>query len=303
MTRENTILGGILFSGAFCLLGVLSGISKYLQSKWGFPPAELTFFNFSILAVCLLPWVTRQGGLKALKTNSYSLILIRSVLGFTAFLSFFTASHMLPLVDAVTLLNTAPLWVPLLAIFILRERLSGKAALCILGGFIGMLLIMRPRIQGMNFTGDLLGLGAGIMMAGTIVAIRKLKDEPWQRIAFYYAVVGIILSSVMVIPLFKMPQGIQWVFFLAMGVIMYLIQWLATIALHYAKATTLGPLTYSSIIVSGLIGWMVWGEIPTFLTMVGMFAVIVSGLLIVMFETREKGSVGRGSPGFIGYHP
>ena len=84
---------------------------------------------------------------------------------------------------------------------------------------------------------------------------------------------------------------------------MYLIQRFATIAMHYAKATTLGPLTYSAIIVSGIIGWLVWGQIPTFLTMVGTFAIIASGVLIVKFESREKGSGGRGSPGFIGYHP
>ena len=83
-----------------------------------------------------------------------------------------------------------------------------------------------------------------------------------------------------------------WAFFLVMGGIMYLIQWLATIALHYARATVLGPLTYSSIIVSGIIGWMVWGQIPIFLTLVGMFAIIVSGILIVMFESRERVSIG-----------
>ncbi len=288
MVREKTILGAILFSGAYCLAGMLYGIAKYLQATWGFPPAELTFFNFVIVSVCTLPWVTRRGGIKALKTDRYPLLLFRAGLGFALALSSLTAAHMLPLVDAVTLINMAPLWVPLLAIFILRERLSGRSALCILGGFIGMLLIIHPRIQGLNLAGDMVALAAGIFLAITIVVRRKLKNEPWQRVVFYYGVVGALLSAIFMIPSFKMPQGIQWVFFLVMGVFMYLIQRFATIAMHHAKATTLGPLTYSAIIVSGVIGWLVWGQIPTFLSMVGTFAIIVSGILIVVFELRGE---------------
>ena len=288
MVREKTILGGILFSVTYCLMGVVSGISKYLQSTWGFPSAELTFFNFAILGVCLLPWVIRQGGINALKTKNYFPIFLRSICGFLAFLSFFTASHMLPLVDAVTLFNTAPLWVPLLAMFIVKERLSRKSAFCILGGFIGMLLVMHPRIQGMNFAGDALGLLSGIMMASCIVIMRKLKEEPWQRVAFCYALLGAAMSFALLISSFKMPQGIQWVFFLVMGGCTYVMQWFGTIALHHAKAIVLGPLTYCSIIVSGIIGWLVWGSIPTLLTVVGMIAIVASGILILIFEKKEK---------------
>ena len=151
-----------------------------------------------------------------------------------------------------------------------------------------MLLIIRPRLQGMNFAGDMVGLIAGISLAASIVTFRKLKNEPWQRVVFYYGVIGAALSFIVMISSFKMPEGIQWVFFLVMGVLMYLAQWLATIAMHYAKATTLGPLTYSAIIVSGIIGWLVWGHVPTFLTMVGMALIVISGILIVMFEAREK---------------
>ena len=285
---EKPILGGVLFAGAYCLVGVISGISKYLQAKWGFHPTELTFFNFSIMALCLFPWLKSQGGIKALKTDNYWLLIVRAVLGFGTFFMFFKASHMLPLVDAVTFLNTAPLWVPFLAMFIIREHFYNKFTFCILGGFIGMLLVMHPRIQGMNLTGDIIGLSSGIFLASTIVVRRKLKNEPWQRINIYYGVVAAVLSFILMIPSFKMPQGIQWLFFLALGVLMYFITWFGTLAMHYAKATVLGPLIYSSIIVSGLIGWLVWGDIPKPLTIAGMLAIIVSGILMVMFGIRAN---------------
>ena len=79
--REKTMLGGVLFSGAYCLAGMVYGIAKYLQAKWGFHPAELTYFNFVIVSVCTLPRVMRQGGIKALKTDRYPLLLFRANAG------------------------------------------------------------------------------------------------------------------------------------------------------------------------------------------------------------------------------
>lgn len=284
---EKTIIGGLFFSGAYCLLGIVSALSKYLQTNCGYHTSELTFFSFLVVAACLLPWVLRSGGLKALKTNNLPLILLRSALGFSLFLAFYATSHHLPIVNAVTLFNTAPLWVPLWAILILQERLSKKAALCILGGFAGMLFVMHPRLQGLNLRWDVVGISSGVMMAAVIVIMRKLKDEPWQRIIFCYAVVGTVFSAVAMVPTFKMPQGHHWLVFLAMGALMYLIQWFATVALHYARAIVLAPLTYSSIIVSGLIGWLIWGHIPTLLMLLGIFMIILSGVLILIFELQE----------------
>ena len=69
---------------------------------------------------------------------------------------------------------------------------------------------------------------------------------------------------------------------------MYSMQILATKAFHYAKATVIGPLSYSSIIASGVIGLVVWEQIPTLKSLAGMFVVIVSGLLILFLGIKEE---------------
>ncbi len=288
MQKNKTILGGVMFAGSYCIVAVVYAVAKYVQSKWGFSTSQVACFNFTVVTLCALPWVVRNGGVNALRSDKYFLLSLRGVLGFGMTFLGFKAANLLPLVDAVTLLNTAPLWIAIIATFTLKERLSWKSILCIIGGFVGMLIVVHPRLHGMSFTGDLFALVASLCLAASIIVRRDIRSEPWQRILFYYGVIGAMLSAFVMIAFFKMPQGIQWVFFAVMGVLLYFAQKLATIALHYAKASVLGPLTYSSIVVSGIIGWLVWGHIPTFLTVLGILIIVISGVLILIFDARKK---------------
>jgi drug/metabolite transporter (DMT)-like permease len=65
-------------------------------------------------------------------------------------------------------------------------------------------------------------------------------------------------------------------------------QMLATKAFHYAKASILSPLSYSSIIASGVIGLVIWDQFPAFTSIAGMLVVIVSGILILFLGIREE---------------
>ena len=285
--NKKIIRGALLFIMAYFLISIVSGLSKYLQKSQGFAPIELVFFNFFIVFSLSLPWVFRKGITNAFKTTRLKIILLRSVLGFACFLSFFIASHKIPLVNAVTLYNTAPLWIPICAIFMLKERFTKKVLLYIVSGFLGMIMIVHPHLQDMNIEGDLYALFAGIALAFLMILMRMLKEEPWQKIVLFYSIVSLVLSGIFVIPGFKMPQGIQWVYLLSMGVCMYLVLFLVTVALHFAKASTLSPLIYSSIIFSGIIGWVVWEQVPSIISLIGMVVIIISGILVLLVKAGE----------------
>lgn len=292
---RKTLHGAFLFILGYFLISIISGLSKYLQESHGFSPVELTFFNFLTVLVLTLPWLLRQKLTDVFKTTHFWPIFIRSILGFTCFLSFFTATHKTPLVNAVTLLNTAPLWIPICSFFILKERVSKKALLCVFAGFLGVLMVLHPRLRDMNIEGDLYGLFSGLALAFIMILMRMLKDAPWQKIVLFYSGASVILGGIFMIPSFKMPQGAQWGYLLIMGVCMYLVQYLITVALHFAKASTLSPLIYSSIIFSGIIGWVVWHHIPSTISLIGMLVIVVSGVLVLMFEPSEAEEIEQGT--------
>jgi drug/metabolite transporter (DMT)-like permease len=139
----------------------------------------------------------------------------------------------------------------------------------------------------MNIEGDLYALFSGLALSFVMILMRMLKDEPWQKIVLFYSGTSVILSAIFGIPSFKMPHGFQWVLLLIMGVCMYMVQYLVTVALHFAKASTLSPLIYSSIIFSGIIGWVVWHHIPSAISLIGMLVIIASGILVLMLESSE----------------
>jgi drug/metabolite transporter (DMT)-like permease len=152
-------------------------------------------------------------------------------------------------------------------------------------------MVLHPRLRDMNIEGDLYGLFAGLALSFIMILMRMLKDEPWQKIVLFYSGASVILGGILMIPSFKMPQGAQWGYLLVMGICMYSVQYLITIALHFAKASTLSPLIYSSIIFSGIIGWVVWHHIPSPISLAGMLVIIISGILVLMFESDEAEEV------------
>jgi len=283
--RNKTFFGAFLFVLGYFFISIISGLSKYLHDQ-GFSAVELTFFNFLVVAILSIPWALKQGPKKAFKTNNLRLILVRGLLGFTCFLAYFAATHKIPLVNAATFLNTAPLWVPICAMLILKERVTKKTLIFVFTGFLGMLLVLHPHLKDMNVEGDLYGLFSGFALAFILIIMRHLRNEPWQRVVLYYSIISTILSAIFVIPLFVMPEAGQLVYLLVMGLCMYFVQYLVTIALHYAKASTLSPLIYSSIIFSGIIGWAIWKHVPTPISLTGMFIIVASGILVLWVESH-----------------
>lgn len=286
-TSNNVLFGGFLCIVAYVFLSVLSAISKHLQDI-GYSVFQIIFFSFLFTFIFSLPWVFKRGLKTAFKTKYPVIILLRSVLGFAAFSILFLSVKEIPLVDSLTLFNTAPLWVPFLALIFLKENFTYKIFLCIVLGFLGIVLVIHPRFSAMNYLGDTEALLAGMGASFVIIIMRFLKDEEHQRVVLYYGIISTVASFFFVINTWRMPVGTEWLLLIGAGICMYSMQILATKAFHYAKATVIGPLSYSSIIASGVIGLVIWEQVPTITSIAGMVVVIVSGLLILFLGIKEE---------------
>ena len=284
---NNILVGGFLCIVAYIFLSAMSAISKHLQDL-GFSVFHVLFFSFFFTFIFSLPWIFKQGLKTAFKTKFPFIIVSRSVLGFAAFSILFLSVKQIPLVDSLTLFNTAPLWVPFLAFIFLKERFSYKTLLCIVLGFLGIILVIHPRVAAMNFIGDAEALLAGLGASFVIVIMRFLKEEEHQRVVLYYGIISTVISFFFIYNSWKMPEGVEWLLLVGAGICMYSMQMLATQAFHYAKATVLGPLSYSSIIASGVIGLIFWDQVPTLTSIAGMLVVIVSGILILFLGIKEE---------------
>ncbi len=238
---------------------------------------QIVSAQYLVCVAIMLPAILRRG-ITALKTEHPWLHLVRGMAGWLCFYTYYLALNKIPLVDAALLRNTAPLCVPLVLFFWKGFRLPILNWLPVSIGFIGIALVLRPQGGGLSFW-HLVGLGSAITLAGSIVTTRALTlTEPTSRILFYYFSFSALCSLPMAIknwqpiPLFILPlMG-------GIGLSILLTMWLYTRAYTYAKARVLSPISYCGVLFTGLLGWIIWNQVPERSAVFGAVLIVFGGI-------------------------
>lgn len=275
---ENLALGAVLTTAAFfcvSLVGTLAKISGQFTST-----GVLLLFQNLICLLFVAPVVLR-GGWVSLRTNRFGLHVLRATAGTACWYALFFAITQIPLANATLLTYSAPLWMPLVAWVVTRQRVARATWLGAGIGFAGVILVLQP--QGHSFSlGELSALGGALFLAVAMMSVRWLgATEPITRVLFYY----FLLSTLMSIPLAAVDwqpfPAVAWAWLIGLGIAQLLSQVLIVVAYRYASAEKVGPFIYSVIVFTALIDWVVWDHSPTLFTYLGMALVIGGGLVAV----------------------
>lgn len=243
-------------------------------------PTEMTvFFRNSFGLLAILPLVLREG--VSLRTESFRWHVTRAVFGLIAMYCFFYTLGSMPLGDAVLLNYTAPLFTPLIALLWLREAVPVAVRIAVGVGFIGVVLILKPGHD--LFTPvALIGLASGLFAAFAMTSIRRMaQTESALRIVFYFGLVATLLSAV---PLLWAWEAIPWSAMLplfAIGILASIGQLFLTKAYMGAPAARVGALTYLTVVLAALYGWLFWGEAPDIFSLLGAVLVFIGGALAI----------------------
>jgi drug/metabolite transporter (DMT)-like permease len=191
----------------------------------------------------------------------------------------FYAFSLMRLADAISILHTAPLIMTVLSILLLREKVGLHRWSAIIGGFVGMLIVIRPG-ESMLESGSLFMLIAALLIGCNSIIIRHLsvKDDP-VCITFYFTVTGVLVSSIAIALLgWVVPSAGDWVFLIAVGLFGGAAQYLMTVSYQHSEIAVVAPLKFLSIVVGGLIAYFVWTEIPDLQSLIGISIIVVAGL-------------------------
>ncbi len=222
------------------------------------------------------------------------LLFFRGMMGFTALLAYFYNIANIPLGDAVTFSKTAPIFTAIFAWLFLKEKLSLSAWIAVLIGFGGIVLITQPSAIGFTKY-DLLGIFSGIGAALAYTSVRELrKYYDTRAIVLSFMLTGTIgpiilflISPYIDIPEldfllgeFVMPQGIVWLYVIAMGVFATISQLLMTKAYGETKAGIVGAVSYTNILFSILVGLMLGDSLPSLVTAFGILLIVMAGIMV-----------------------
>ncbi len=276
---------------AFLLLGVVSGLSLDLCAKWLLVDYSLPQFVFlrSVFGLSFFLLTARfYGGLGNLRTSRWKWHLFRTLLATGAMFGFFYGLSRMPLVNALTIAFTAPLFVTGLSVPFLGEHVGWRRWLAVTVGFIGVLIVLRPG-QGM-FTPAAIGvIIAALCYAGLALTARKLAATESSFSLAVYVVTGPFLVSSTLLPgNFTMPTAGGWFLFVLAGLCSAL-AWVGIVGgYRRAPPAMLAPFEYTAIIGAAIAGYLIWDEVPDVWVITGGLVIIASGLFIVY---REIGNV------------
>ena len=272
---QNLLLGALLVIVAEFCMATMGAMVKLLGQSM---PHEMAVFARNLAGlIVLLPVLIKHRGF-TWKTSCLHLHLLRSLAGVAAMYCFFYAIIHMPLADSMLLKMTAPLFMPVIALFWLHENISHWTIYALLMGFAGVWLIVDPSGE-MNWVA-LIAIAGGVLAAIAKVSIRRLSHtEPTTRIVFYFATTATLVSAIPAFLVWIAPDGQTLLLMAAIGIVGTVGQLALTRAYSVSNAGTIAPLTYFSVIFGGVYGYLFWHEIPHLQFIAGAVLISIAGLL------------------------
>ena len=277
---------------ASLLFACMSLLVKVVTTR--LPPSHAMFAR-SVLGLVLSWLILKRAGLP-LRGSRPGLLILRGAVGFSALICSFHALAITPLGDAVVIFQTQPVWTALFAAIFLRERASPRLFLGCAVALAGVALVARPvwlfglpvagaAVQG-DGLGPMLAAASAILSAIAYVIVRALRqsDSP-LTVVFWFAVVATPASLPGVLANPVMPEGVEWLLLLAIGLAVQGAQMLMTRALHREPAGRVSAGSYVQLACSYVIGLVVLGEVPTATSLVGAACTVV-GAVIATWQPR-----------------
>jgi drug/metabolite transporter (DMT)-like permease len=247
----------------------------------------LVFFRFFFGLLFLIPILIYQG--VQIKMSYIPKHIHRVLFGLGAICCYFYSLKHIELISAVTLANTSPLFMPL-AIFVMLKLLIPKSRfISLFIGFLGVLLILKPGYSTENFA-TFIGLMGALFSAFSIVGIRQLsRSESTLAIMGYYYFLSVILLAIPLIYNWKtnLTLGV-WVNTFFMSIFFLAYQYFLSKALSLAPATKVGVVSYLSVILSGIIGWLIFNEMPQKTMVMGIIFIVAGGLMAIFSKEPPK---------------
>ncbi len=283
---------GVVFMFFSALLSALNGaVAKTLGDDLS--ALEIVFFRNLFGVIFIL--ITLKHTPTKLPGGKPLLLLWRGLFGFSALLLFFYTITHIPLGEAITLNKTSPLFVAILAFFILHERLSIFGIFALFIGFVGVIMITKPTAVDVGLP-HILGLIGGFLAAAAYTTIRKIKHIYDSRmIVLSFMSTGVLIPLILfeisshyapknldfLLAPFVMPHTTKiWILLCIIGITATLSQWFLTKAYSSTNAGIIGIASYTIIPFSIFFGTLLGDKFPDTFTLMGIVLIVISGLMV-----------------------
>ncbi|MCF2871400.1 DMT family transporter [Octadecabacter sp. G9-8] len=286
-TQTNVTRGIFLMLSAITVFTVMSAFIKAADRV---PAGEAMFFRSVMAMPIVLVWLVTHGGImQGVRTQSVRNHAVRGIVGSCAMGLGFAGLKYLPLPEVTAIRFVTPILMVVLAALILGERFRFVRIAAVALGFVGVVIIVAPRLSVGLGTDEALGvgltLGSACLAALAQVWVKGMSgQESTTAIVFWFSATSTVLSLLTIPFGWVWPTGNELALLVGAGIVGGLGQVLLTSSYRFAEAGVLAPFTYVSMLWSVLIGYVWFSEVPTIGMLMGAGLVICAGVIIVLRE-------------------
>lgn len=292
MSEPDRILPGVVLMLGFCIAAPLIDVASKLAAQ-GVPVGMIVLGRGVVQAALMLPVVLAMRQPLALGRRDLGLALLRAFLLVASTYCFVAAVRVMPLADALAIAFVEPFVILLIGRFAMAEEVGPRRLAACAVGFLGALLVIQPSFAAFGPIA-LFPLGTAVSFAlymlVTRALSRRLHPVPMQ---FHTALLAALICAPLLAlgtatgepsTTFVLPQGIFWLWVFCVGLASTVSHMAMTYALKFAPSSTLAPLHYLEIVTATLFGYLVFGNFPNVLTLIGIGVIVTSGLYVIHRE-------------------
>lgn len=295
LRQDRPIFGIVLINLAVIVFTSMDAIIKAVSDT--FPTGQIVFFRNLFAFGPILAFMLWQGNV-TFRTRHALGHLARGLFGVSAMYCYFLSYKLLPLSDAIALGLSGPIFLTVLSIPFLGERVGIRRWSACIVGFIGVLVMTRPG-AGVWQAAALVPLLGAVFYALAMISIRKLTATEGSGTIVFYFTLFATLAGLATAPLgwvdpalaWAWPARGDWLIVLAIGLMGGCGQILITIAFRCAPVSVVAPFDYMALVYGFILGFMFFAEVPDAYLIIGGVIVVASGIYIVHRETvvaRER---------------
>lgn len=259
------------------------------------PVFEIVMVRGYIAFLAMLPVLWRQGGLAAMKTHRPGGHVLRTLYGFFGTFTSVYGYAFLPIVTVTALGFAMPLFLTILSVPLLHERVGWRRTSAVVVGLVGVLIMLRPWNSVAEASQQ--PMAVALVISGVVtwalamITIRKMGQagEKNVTIVAWFTLGTAILATICAIPGWVTPTPAAFGMLVLAGIMSGVAQLLMTEGYRSGEATVVAPFEYGAIVYATILGMLFWGEYPDGWTLAGVLILVGAGLYIWRREVMLAG--------------
>ena len=241
-------------------------------------------FLFAFIFIAIIFWKTRS----RIKKPNLRLHIARTISGWVGVSILFGASSLIPVTDAIAINFTNPIFAMLFAIPFLKEKINLHRWFATFITFLGAIILIRPSFNLLEY--ELIAIislfGAIILGLEAIFVKLLVKLENEIQILFINNAIGLIISSLPIIFIWKEPNFLQIIFCISVGLFMLCGQFCFLKALKRGDVSFVVPFFYNTLIFVIIFDYFIFNDFPDRISLIGSIAIVIGGI-INFYEKRK----------------